>query len=103
MKEVTLDPDLKLALRVWWAFTWRSGIFMVVGALALSALSAALFALPARILPLFARKPLAVCFTILIFGVVFYAQVAVFRIILRMDFGDFRVRVTAPPASTAPE
>lgn len=88
MAERTLEPTYKIAVRVWWAFTWRSALLIVLGALALGILVglANIFirADPASIVKL----------TSLMTPVIFCAaQIEALRRILRMDFSTYNVRI----------
>lgn len=81
MKERT--PDLKTALRVWWAYTWRVAVFVGI---------------PAKLLggAIFFFRLTGAPAKLFIFGFIAYmiwVQVEIFRRILAMDFGSFTVRV----------
>ena len=76
-------PGWKHALRLWWSFTWRWPLVMLVGLLPVAILVALLKPAPELALQL-ARAvawPLA-----------FGAQIWVFRQLLRLDYKDFSVR-----------
>jgi hypothetical protein len=82
----TRRQDWKPALRVWWAYTWRFAVFFLP----------AVWLLP---LLLFYFQPPVIVRKLASFGLFAYMialQIELFRRILDMDFGSFRVLVERP-------
>ncbi|MBI5625120.1 MAG: hypothetical protein HY924_15190 [Elusimicrobia bacterium] len=76
-------PDWKTALRVWWAYTWRFAVLFVLPSMALSA---AIFIVQ----PPQALRTLA---SLGVFAYMVWLQIELFRRLLDMDFGTFKVRL----------
>ncbi len=88
MSARTLTPTYKNALRVWWAFTWRWGVWVGVGCVVLGLVIGgwrALFGMSSEaILRLTSWST---------FPLVIGAQLEAFRRVLALEFPGFEVRL----------
>ncbi len=81
------EPSWGRVARVWWAWTWRWAVFMLVPAAVLSTLfAAALTPRAAQVIMNLLAWPIAVL-----------AQLWAFKKLLKMDFPGFRVRLVDTP------
>lgn len=82
------SPSYANSLRVWWAFTWRSALFIGLGAIALGIL----VGLVRLVIPLSVegiQRFTSFCTFIIVIG----AQIEAFRRILKLDLPGYSVRL----------
>ncbi len=91
MSARTLEPTFRHALRVWWAFTWRSFLAFWVIVIPFGLLVALL-----RALGLGAGTASKLAST-LAWPIIIAAQVEALRRVLKLDFKTFQVRLLEPP------
>ncbi len=87
MSARTLTPSYKSALRVWWAFSWRWGVWMVVGCVALG-----LFIGAWRALFGLSSKTILNITSWSTIPLVIWSQLEAFRRILALEFDGAGVR-----------
>ena len=82
MSARAIEPTFRHALRVWWAFTWRTYLWIILPPLFI------FFLRPSGLLGKLASWAFM--------AFVVWVQIDSFRKILRMDFPSFKVRVLEP-------
>jgi hypothetical protein len=86
----TIEPGWRHAARLWWSFTWRWPLLMLIP-LVPAALAAGVWAAFAK--P--AAEAVQCVAALLSWPIVVWAQIAAFRRLLRVDYKDFSVRAVA--------
>jgi hypothetical protein len=97
----TLPPNIRRTARVWWTFTWRSLVYRIIVAVAVSF---PLSWIVGFLTALFRDVPVLPGLIMFLFGVAVEAAVGLFVIysnILDEDISDFRVALL-PPSVPAP-
>lgn len=80
----TIEPCWRKSIKVWWAYTWRTALWIIVPAMAL-------FALPVP-------RPVRQVLSLANVALVIWSQIFTFKSILRMDFSGFSVRLVDSPS-----
>ena len=84
MSARAVEPGYRHALRVWWAFTWRWPVLMLVPLLPLALGVYVVKPSPAAAMNMIAWAT---------WPMLFWAQIESLRRLLRLDFKDFSVRL----------